>query len=66
MAEGMVPEPLPTEEPLAGPRTGPGAGVIAALKFRLAVLLHDRLVYRVAASLLGDAREPRTWRRRCS
>ena len=35
----------------------PEGGVLAAWRFRLAVLLHDRTVYRVAAALLKDARE---------
>ena len=30
---------------------------MSALKFRLAVLMHDRAVYRLAAALLRDARE---------
>lgn len=32
-------------------------GIMSALKFRLAVLMHDRAVYRLAAALLRDARE---------
>ncbi len=32
-------------------------GVLAPWRFRLAVLLHDRAVYRLAAALLRDARE---------
>ena len=32
-------------------------GPLSAWRFRLAVLLHDRAVYRVAAALLRDARE---------
>jgi len=33
------------------------AGIMSAVKFRLAVLMHDRAVYRLAAALLRDARE---------
>jgi len=32
-------------------------GIMSAVKFRLAVLMHDRAVYRLAAALLRDARE---------
>jgi RNA polymerase sigma-70 factor (ECF subfamily) len=32
-------------------------GVLSAWRFRLAVMVHDRTVYRVAAALLRDARE---------
>lgn len=34
-----------------------GVGVISAWRFRLAVLMHDRAVFRVAAALLRDSRE---------
>ena len=34
-----------------------GQGVISAWRFRLAVVLHDRAVYRLSAALLRDARE---------
>ncbi len=46
-----APEPI---ENLTESRQG---GVLSAWRFRLAVLLHDRTVYRVAAALLRDARE---------
>jgi RNA polymerase sigma-70 factor (ECF subfamily) len=47
----VVPEPADdlTESSNGGP--------LSAWRFRLAVLLHDRAVYRVAAALLRDARE---------
>jgi RNA polymerase sigma-70 factor (ECF subfamily) len=40
-----------SDEPLAE------AGVISAWRFRLTVLQHDKVVYRLAAALLRDARE---------
>jgi RNA polymerase sigma-70 factor (ECF subfamily) len=47
----VVPEPT---ENLTERERG---GVLSAWRFRLAVMLHDRIVYRVAAALLRDARE---------
>jgi DNA-directed RNA polymerase specialized sigma24 family protein len=35
----------------------PQGGVLSGWRFRLAVMLHDRAIYRVAAALLRDARE---------
>jgi RNA polymerase sigma-70 factor, ECF subfamily len=58
-AKGMTPESIPQPEPLvdgdAEPKTGDG--IMSAWRFRLAVLMHDRAVYRVAAGLLRDSRE---------
>ena len=45
------------QEPIEGLTESRQGGVLSALRFRLAVLLHDRTVYRVAAALLRDARE---------
>ena len=46
----------PVVPPSAGDLTESG-GVLPAWRFRLAVLLHDRAVYRLAAALLRDTRE---------
>ena len=46
----------PVVPPSADDLTESG-GVLPAWRFRLAVLLHDRAVYRLAAALLRDARE---------
>ena len=53
----MAPESIPQPEPVAGAEAGAGDGVMSAWRFRLAVLMHDRAVYRVAAALLRDTRE---------
>ena len=53
----MAPQSLPRPKPLADAKPAEGAGVISAWRFRVAVLMHDRAVYRVAAALLRDARE---------
>jgi RNA polymerase sigma-70 factor (ECF subfamily) len=42
---------------VAGRGERQGSAVIAPWRFRLAVLLHDRAVFRVAAALLRDSRE---------
>lgn len=47
---------MPVVPPSADDLTEAG-GVLPAWRFRLAVLLHDRAVYRLAAALLRDARE---------
>ena len=53
----MGPQPIPQPERLAdaGPREG--GRVMSSWSFRLAVLMHDRAVYRLAAALLRDSRE---------
>jgi len=53
----MAPDSIPQPEPLveAGPKAG--GGVMSAWRFRLAVLMHDRTVYRVAAGILRDSSE---------
>jgi RNA polymerase sigma-70 factor, ECF subfamily len=53
----MAPESIPQPEPVAEAEAGTGDGVMSAWRFRLAVLMHDRAVYRVAAALLRDSRE---------
>ena len=55
----MAPQPVRrTEEPIeAAPAARQGSSVISPWRFRLAVLLHDRVVFRTAAALLRDARE---------
>jgi RNA polymerase sigma-70 factor (ECF subfamily) len=46
------------EQPnVAVPEPRLGSAVLAPWRFRLAVFLHDRAVFRVAAALLRDARE---------
>jgi RNA polymerase sigma-70 factor (ECF subfamily) len=52
----MAPQSIPQPERLADaePRE---RGAVSAWRFRLAVLMHDRAVYRLAAALLRDARE---------
>jgi RNA polymerase sigma-70 factor (ECF subfamily) len=44
-------------QPRVANRDDPGSTVIAPWRFRLAVFLHHRAVFRVAARLLRDARE---------
>jgi RNA polymerase sigma-70 factor (ECF subfamily) len=39
------------------PEPSDRGGIVSAVKFRLAVLMHDRAVYRLALALLRDARE---------
>jgi RNA polymerase sigma-70 factor, ECF subfamily len=56
-AKGMTPESIPQPEPLADEGAEGGNGVMSAWRFRLAVLMHDRVVFRVAAALLRDSRE---------
>jgi RNA polymerase sigma-70 factor (ECF subfamily) len=53
----MAPQSFPQPEPLADAEPGEASGVMSASRFRLAVLLHDRAVFRVAAALLRDSRE---------
>jgi RNA polymerase sigma-70 factor, ECF subfamily len=59
----MAPQPARLPETPVGPQAAddspPAArgGVLPAWRFKLAVLLHDRAVYRLAAALLRDARE---------
>ena len=49
---------MPVAPEPAGDLTESAKGApLSAWRFRLAVLLHDRAVYRVAAALLKDARE---------
>ena len=45
-----------SDEPLAEPDAESGTG-LSAMQFRLAVLRHHRIVYRVACSLLADKHE---------
>jgi RNA polymerase sigma-70 factor (ECF subfamily) len=42
---------------MLNPEPSHRGGIVSAVKFRLAVLMHDRAVYRLAAALLRDARE---------
>jgi RNA polymerase sigma-70 factor, ECF subfamily len=53
----MAPQSIPQPEPLVDAEPTSGAGVMSAWRFRLAVLMHDRAVFRVAAALLRDSRE---------
>jgi RNA polymerase sigma factor (sigma-70 family) len=53
----MAPQSIPQPKPLAAAEPRAGSGVIAAWWFRLAVLMHDRAVYRLAVALLRDASE---------
>jgi hypothetical protein len=53
----MAPQSIPQPKPLAAAEPRAGSGVIAAWRFRLAVLMHDRAVYRLAVALLRDAGE---------
>jgi RNA polymerase sigma-70 factor (ECF subfamily) len=53
----MAPQSIPQPKPLADAEPRAGSGVIAAWRFRLAVLMHDRAVYRLAVGLLRDASE---------
>ena len=57
----MSSQPVPkSEPPIASERpddSQEGSRVISAWRFRLAVLKHDRAVYRFAAALLRDRRE---------
>jgi RNA polymerase sigma-70 factor (ECF subfamily) len=55
----MGPQPVRrTEQPIeAGPAPPRSSAVISPWRFKLAVLLHDRVVFRTAAALLRDARE---------
>jgi len=50
-------QPEPSLEPAVADEQREEGGVISAWRFRLAVLQHDKAVYRVAAALLRDARE---------
>ena len=52
----MVPQSIPQPERLDDAEP-PERGVVATWRFRLAVLMHDRAVYRLAAALVRDARE---------
>ena len=53
----MAPQSIPQREPLADADPSETGGVMSIWRFRLAVLMHDRAVYRVAAALLRDASE---------
>ena len=53
----MGPQPIPQPEQRAYAEPREGGGVMSAWRFRLAVLMHDRAVYRLAAALLRDSRE---------
>jgi len=53
----MAPQPIPQPEQLADAEPRAGAGVMSTWRFRLAVLMHDRAVFRLAAALLRDSRE---------
>jgi RNA polymerase sigma-70 factor, ECF subfamily len=59
----MSPQPVRHSEtpvvpdPAGDLTAAPRGGVLSSWRFRLAVLLHDRAVYRLAAALLRDARE---------
>lgn len=53
----MAPESIPQPEPVAEAEPEAGDGIMSAWRFRLAVLMHDRAVYRVAAGILRDSRE---------
>jgi RNA polymerase sigma-70 factor (ECF subfamily) len=58
----MAPQPLrqsstPVEREPVVDLTDAGGGSVSPWRFRLAVLLHDRAVFRAAAGLLRDARE---------
>src|SRR5689334_19819102 len=56
-AKGMAPQPIPQPEDLADAAPREGGGVMSTWRFRLAVLMHDRAVFRLAAALLRDSRE---------
>jgi RNA polymerase sigma-70 factor (ECF subfamily) len=53
----MAPQSIPQPEvsPDAAPQAG--GGVMSTWRFRLAVLMHDRAVFRLASALLRDSRE---------
>jgi RNA polymerase sigma-70 factor (ECF subfamily) len=53
----MAPQPIPQPEELADAAPREGGGVMSTWRFRLAVLMHDRAVFRLAAALLRDSRE---------
>jgi RNA polymerase sigma-70 factor (ECF subfamily) len=53
----MAPHTTPQRKPLPDTEPSAGSGVISGWRFRLAVLMHDRAVFRVAAALLRDSRE---------
>ena len=53
----MAPQPIPQPEQLADAEPRAGGGVMSTWRFRLAVLMHDRAVFRLAAALLRDSRE---------
>ena len=53
----MAPQSIPQRKPLADAESPAAGGVMSTWRFRLAVLMHDRAVYRVAAALLRDPRE---------
>lgn len=57
--EGMPPQSVRrTAPPIEAAAEAPqGSSAISPWRFRLAVLLHDRVVFRTAAALLRDARE---------
>jgi RNA polymerase sigma-70 factor, ECF subfamily len=53
----MAPQPIPQPEELADAEPREGGGVMSTWRFRLAVLMHDRAVFRLASALLRDSRE---------
>ena len=53
----MAPQPIPQPEDLPDAAPREGGGVMSTWRFRLAVLMHDRAVFRLAAALLRDSRE---------
>jgi RNA polymerase sigma-70 factor, ECF subfamily len=53
----MAPQSIQRPEEISDAELRKGRGVMAAWRFRVAVLLHDRAVFRVAAAFLRDTRE---------
>jgi DNA-directed RNA polymerase specialized sigma24 family protein len=53
----MAPQSIPQRKPFTDAEPLEAGRVMSAWRFRLAVLMHDRAVYRVAAALLRDPRE---------
>lgn len=53
----MAPESIPQPEELAEAAPRKAGGVMSTWRFRLAVLMHDRAVFRLACALLRDTRE---------
>jgi len=53
----MAPQSIPQRKPSTDAEPIEAGRVMSAWRFRLAVLMHDRAVYRVAAALLRDPRE---------